>query len=115
MLAESEVIRYLKRKANPSSDFLSAIRVLHESEVFNTWYLEIPLPERKILGIDEVRAKFDRLARFMFNRQKMEVDSLYAEQVHTWKCALQRTGTAPTFEMEKLVERVPVTALILDL
>ena len=60
---------------------LLSVRVLHETEVFNTWYLKERSEERPVIELEAVKTKFLEQIRLMENRQKMECDALYAEQV----------------------------------
>ncbi|KHN88606.1 Ankyrin repeat domain-containing protein 12, partial [Toxocara canis] len=115
MQAETEILRMLTRKANPGRDSLSTVRILHEKEVFNTWFLDVKRPERPVMEDSEVKAKFERLAKLMRNRQQMESDALYAEQVFTWNSAVQKSGDSAQSSLKGSVPRVLVVPLELAL
>lgn len=57
------------------------MRVIRETNLFNTGFLEGKPRRLPIMGISEVKLKFEKLAEIMHRRQQMEADALYAEQV----------------------------------
>lgn len=57
------------------------VRMIRETNLFNTGFLEVKPKEMPIMEVPEVRAKFERLAETMRRRQQMEADALHAEQV----------------------------------
>uniref|UniRef100_A0A915Q0R5 Dendritic cell-specific transmembrane protein-like domain-containing protein n=1 Tax=Setaria digitata TaxID=48799 RepID=A0A915Q0R5_9BILA len=91
MQAESEVLRMLARKANECRECFSAMRVIRETNLFNTGFLEVKPNKLPIMNVSEVKLKYEKLAEIMRKRQQMEADALYAEQVFVWNAAIRKS------------------------
>lgn len=57
------------------------MRVLHETDIYNTWYVKERSIDHPIVEFEDVKKKFMDQVTLMENRQKMESDALFAEQV----------------------------------
>lgn len=115
MLAEREVLRNLTRRANQDKDELSAIRIIHESDIYNTWYMEGEREPRSVMEDDELKMKFERLGILTENRHKLESDALFAEQVFTWNAMIQKSGNPALCRFKNKVPRVPVVQIRFNL
>ncbi|VDN07097.1 unnamed protein product [Thelazia callipaeda] len=115
MQAESEALRMLARKANEGYESFSAMRMIRETNLFNTGFLEVKPKQLPIMEVSEVKEKFSKLANSMHIRQKMEADALFAEQLFTWNAAIQRSEDSTLVSLKNVVPRVPVVPLILNL
>ncbi|VDK68833.1 unnamed protein product [Litomosoides sigmodontis] len=112
MQAESEVMRMLTRKANEGRESFSTMRVIRETNLFNTGFLEVTPKRLPVMEISEVKLKYEKLAETMRRRQQMEADALYAEQVFVWNMAVQRSEDATLLSLKDSVPRVSVTPLM---
>ncbi|CAG9536994.1 unnamed protein product [Cercopithifilaria johnstoni] len=115
MQAESEVMRMLTRKANERHESFSTMRMIRETNLFNTGFLEVKPKKLPVMEISEVKLKYEKLVEIMRRRQQMEADALYAEQVFIWNVAVQRSEDATLLSLKNAVPRVLVSSLILNL
>ncbi|KAL3998060.1 Ankyrin repeats (3 copies) family protein [Acanthocheilonema viteae] len=115
MQAESEVMRMLTRKANEHHESFSAMRVIRETNVFNTGFLEVKPKNLPVMETSDVKLKYEKLAETMRRRQQMEADALYAEQVFIWNAAVQRSEDATLSSLKNAVPLVSVSSLVLNL
>ncbi|VDO26833.1 unnamed protein product [Onchocerca flexuosa] len=114
MQAESEVMRMLTRKANECHGSFSAMRVIRETNLFNTGFLEVKPKKSPIMEVSEIKVKYEKLVEIMRRRQQMEADALYAEQVFVWDAAVRRSEDAALLNLENAVPHVLVSSLILN-
>uniref|UniRef100_A0A5S6PWS9 Bm4752, isoform c n=1 Tax=Brugia malayi TaxID=6279 RepID=A0A5S6PWS9_BRUMA len=114
MQAESEVIRMLTRKANGHNGSFSTMRVIRETNLFNTGFLEVKPKKLPIMEISEVKVKYEKLAEIMLRRQQMEADALYAEQIFIWNAAVQRSEDVTLSSLKNAIPHVSVNPVILN-
>ncbi|VDD92375.1 unnamed protein product [Enterobius vermicularis] len=115
MLAEREVLRMLNRKANSGREDMSTVRVLHETDIYNTWYVKERSIDHPIVEFEDVKKKFMDQVTLMENRQKMESDALFAEQVYTWNSLLKNISHPSGLALKDKVPKVSVLHLDLRL
>ncbi|KAM3721557.1 Ankyrin repeat domain-containing protein [Dirofilaria immitis] len=111
--AESEVMRMLTRKANERHGSFSAMRVIRETNLFNTGFLEVKLKNLPAMEISEIKVKYGKLAEITRRRQQMEADALYAEQVFMWNAAVQRNEGTALSSLKNAVPHVYVKLIVL--
>uniref|UniRef100_A0AAF5Q0Q7 ANK_REP_REGION domain-containing protein n=3 Tax=Wuchereria bancrofti TaxID=6293 RepID=A0AAF5Q0Q7_WUCBA len=114
MQAENEVIRMLMRKANGHNGSFSTMRVIRETNLFNTGFLEVKPKKLPIMEISEVKVKYEKLAEIMRRRQQMEADALYAEQIFIWNAAVQRSEDVTLSSLKNAIPHVSVNPVILN-